>query len=72
MKPEELKQVMEHYLSQVLEEVKSVSCDMSPSYKKLCKRHFSKYTVSDRQVPCHQTSLRCAATGTQTTQNPIY
>ena len=40
MKPEELKQVMEHYLSQVLEEVKSVSCDMSPSYKKLCKDIF--------------------------------
>ena len=40
MKPEELKQVMEHYLPHVLEDVKSVSCDMSPSYKKLCKDIF--------------------------------
>ena len=31
---------MEHYLPHVLEDVKSVSCDMSPSYKKLCKDIF--------------------------------
>jgi transposase len=40
MKPEELKQVMENYLPHVLEDVKSVSCDMSPSYKKFCKDIF--------------------------------
>ena len=40
MKPEELKQVMEHYLPHVLEDVKSVSCDMSPSYKNYAKTFF--------------------------------
>lgn len=40
MKPEELKQVMQAHLPQVLEEIKSVSCDMSPSYKKFCKEVF--------------------------------
>ncbi len=38
MKPEELKQAVENYLSQKTAEVKSVSCDMSPSYKKFCKK----------------------------------
>ena len=40
MKPEELKQAMESYLSAKVGEVKSVSCDMSPSYKKFCKEVF--------------------------------
>lgn len=40
MKPQELKQVMENYLPDILNEVKSVSCDMSPSYKKFCKDIF--------------------------------
>ncbi len=40
MKPEELKQAVENYLSQKTAEVKSVSCDMSPSYKKFCKEVF--------------------------------
>lgn len=40
LKPEELKQAMENYLSEKLSEVKSVSCDMSPSYKKFCKEMF--------------------------------
>lgn len=37
MKPEELKQAMENYLSERLLDVKSVSCDMSQSYNKFCK-----------------------------------
>jgi transposase len=40
MKPEELKQSIESYLSEKVNEVKSVSCDMSPSYKKFCKEAF--------------------------------
>ena len=40
MKPEELKQAIENYLSQKAKDVKSVSCDMSPSYKKFCKEVF--------------------------------
>lgn len=40
MKPEELKQAIENFLSEKTGEVKSVSCDMSPSYKKLCKEAF--------------------------------
>lgn len=40
MKPEDLKQAMENYLSEKVGEVKSVSCDMSPSYKKFCKEMF--------------------------------
>lgn len=40
MKPEELKQAVESYLSEKVGEVKSVSCDMSPSYKKFCKEAF--------------------------------
>jgi len=40
LKPEDLKQAMENYLSEKLSEVKSVSCDMSPSYKKFCKEIF--------------------------------
>jgi transposase len=40
MKPEELKQAVEGYLSEKVGEVKSVSCDMSPSYKKFCKEVF--------------------------------
>lgn len=40
MKPEELKQAMENYLSEKLSDVKSVSCDMSPSYKKFAKDIF--------------------------------
>jgi transposase len=40
MKPEELKQAMDSYLSEKAIEVKSVSCDMSPSYKKFCKEAF--------------------------------
>ena len=40
MKPEELKQAVENYLSEKTGEVKSVSCDMSPSYKKFCKEVF--------------------------------
>lgn len=40
MKPEELRQAMENYLPEVLNQVKSVSCDMSPSYKKFCKEIF--------------------------------
>lgn len=40
MKPEELKQAMENYLSEKLSDVRSVSCDMSPSYKKFAKDIF--------------------------------
>jgi transposase len=40
MKPEELKQAMEDYLSEKLSDVRSVSCDMSPSYKKFAKDVF--------------------------------
>ncbi len=40
MKPEELKQAVENYISEKLNEVKSVSCDMSPSYKKFCREVF--------------------------------
>lgn len=40
MKPEELKQAMENYLSEKLSTVRSVSCDMSPSYKKFAKDIF--------------------------------
>ncbi len=40
LKPEDLKQAMENYLSEKLREVKSVSCDMSPSFKKFCKEMF--------------------------------
>jgi len=40
MKPEELKQAVDSYLSEKVVEVKSVSCDMSPSYKKFCKEVF--------------------------------
>ncbi len=40
MKPEELKQAVENYLFSKASEVKSVSCDMSPSYKKFCKQVF--------------------------------
>ena len=40
LKTEELKEVMEMYLPEVLEQIKSVSCDMSPSYKKFCKENF--------------------------------
>jgi transposase len=40
MKPEELKQAAENYIAEKLSEVKSVSCDMSPSYKKFCKDIF--------------------------------
>lgn len=40
MKPEELKQAVGNYLSGKTAEVKSVSCDMSPSYKKFCKDVF--------------------------------
>jgi transposase len=34
MKPEELRQATENYVSEKLNEVKSVSCDMGPPYKK--------------------------------------
>ena len=40
MKPEELKQAMDNYLAEVTKNVQSVSCDMSPSYKKFCKEMF--------------------------------
>ena len=40
MKPEDLKQAMGNYLSEKVGEVKSVSCDMSPSFKKFCKEMF--------------------------------
>jgi len=40
MKPEELQQAIDSYLSEKAIEVKSVSCDMSPSYKKFCKEAF--------------------------------
>jgi transposase len=40
MKPEELQQAIDSYLSEKAVEVKSVSCDMSPSYKKFCKEAF--------------------------------
>jgi len=40
MKPEELKQAMDNYLSEKKADVKSISCDMSPSYKKFCKDVF--------------------------------
>lgn len=40
MKPEELEQAVDNYLSAKVSEVKSVSCDMSPSYKKFCKQVF--------------------------------
>jgi transposase len=40
MKPEELKQAIENYLGGQTSAVVSVSCDMSPSYKKLCREAF--------------------------------
>jgi transposase len=40
MKPEELKQAIENYLGGQTSAVASVSCDMSPSYKKLCRDAF--------------------------------
>lgn len=40
MNPEELKQAVENYFSETIAQVKSVSCDMSPSYKKFCKDVF--------------------------------
>ena len=40
LKSVELKQAMENYVSEKLREVKSVSCDMSASYKKFCKEMF--------------------------------
>lgn len=40
MKPGELRQAVEKYLPEKTSEVKSVSCDMSPSYKKFCKELF--------------------------------
>lgn len=40
LKPEDLKQAMENYLSEKTSEVRSVSCDMSPSYQKFCKDVF--------------------------------
>jgi len=40
LKAVELKQAMENYVSEKLYEVKSVSCDMSASYKKFCKEIF--------------------------------
>jgi transposase len=40
LKPEDLKQAMGNYVSEKVGEVKSVSCDMSPSYKKFCKEMF--------------------------------
>lgn len=40
LKPEELKQAVENFLSAKVDQVKSVSCDMSPSYKKFCKEVF--------------------------------
>jgi transposase len=40
MKPEELKQAIENYLEGKTASVVSVSCDMSPSYKKLCREAF--------------------------------
>ena len=40
MKPAELKQAVENYLPEKTDAVKSISCDMSPSYKKLCKEVF--------------------------------
>jgi transposase len=41
MKPEELKQAIGNYLAEKVKEVKSISCDMSPSYKKLCREVFT-------------------------------
>ncbi len=40
LKAVELKQAMENYVSEKLCEIKSVSCDMSASYKKFCKKMF--------------------------------
>lgn len=40
MKPVELKQAVENYLPEKTLEVKSISCDMSPSYKKFCREMF--------------------------------
>jgi len=40
LKEEELKQAIQNYMAHTIEEVKSVSCDMSPTYKKLCKEVF--------------------------------
>lgn len=40
MKVEELKAAIQTYLSAMTDEVRSVSCDMSPSYKKLCREVF--------------------------------
>lgn len=40
MKPEELKQAVKNYLSTKTDSVKSISCDMSASYKKFCKEMF--------------------------------
>lgn len=42
VKPDELKQVFENYLPNVVDQVKSVSCDMSPSYKKFAKEVFTR------------------------------
>ena len=40
MKPEELQQIVEKYLSEVASQVQSISCDMSPSFKKFCRDNF--------------------------------
>ena len=40
LKPDELQQVMDNYLPVESQKVQSVSCDMSPSYKKFCKNAF--------------------------------
>lgn len=40
MNPEELQQAVENYLLEKTPDVKCVSCDMSPSYKKFCKDVF--------------------------------
>ena len=41
MKVEELKQAIGNYLPEKIKDVKSISCDMSPSYKKLCRETFT-------------------------------
>lgn len=40
LKPSELQQVMDNYFQKEAQGVRSVSCDMSPSYKKFCRQAF--------------------------------
>jgi len=71
MKSEELKQAVENYLSKEVDQVKSISCDMSPSYKKFCREvfpnakividkfHVVKYLIDAMQQVRKQLKTQC-------------